>query len=332
MTDAVLDRLRARLAELRLDAALITSPANRRYLSGYRAGDHAPDESSGMLLITPSQALLFTSAVNADWARSEATAFEVVAVKRPWEPAIAERVSQLGLQRVGFEDRGLVVASHSAFANAPESIDWVPLEGSVDALRACKMPDEVAKLERAVRLTDEVFTDVAGSIAEGETEAEIAWRIERLTREMTPGTVGFEPIVACGQHAARPHHAPGDARIRTGEPIIIDMGVAFDGYCGDLTRTIWLGEPPERVVEVYNVVRQAHEAAFAKVGPGVRVKDVDQAARDVFIAHGFEDNVIHSVGHGLGLRVHEAPSVSIHSEDVLQEGNVVTVEPGRVLP
>jgi Xaa-Pro aminopeptidase len=311
---------------------LINSPANRRYLSGYRAGDHAPDESSGMLLITPTRALLFTSGVNADWARSEATSFEVVAIKRPWEPAIVENIVELGLRRIGFEDRGLVVSSHNAFAGSSSDIEWIPLHGAVDSLRAQKQPEEIAKLERALQLTDQVFAAVAASIVEGESEADVAWRIERLTRETTPGTVGFDPIVAVGQHAARPHHAPTETAIRAGEPIIIDMGVAFDGYCGDLTRTIWLGDPPVRTIEVYNIVRRAQEAAFSCIGPGVPVKAVDQAARDVLIASGFEDFIVHSVGHGLGLRVHEAPSVSINSKDVLQEGNVITIEPGVYFP
>jgi Xaa-Pro aminopeptidase len=327
-----LNQLRLLLAEHKLDAVLISSPTNRRYLSGYTAEDHAPDESSGLLLISKDQAVLFTSNVNADWAKAEALSFEVVPCKRPWEPGVIEHAVKLGLNRIGFEDRATIVSSHAALASASETVIWTPLEGTVDALRACKSKVEIDDLARAMQLTDFVFAEVAASIVPGESEASVAWKIERLTREMTEGTVAFEPIVASGRHAARPHHAATDRAIQEREPIVIDMGVASNGYRGDLTRTICLGEPTERLREVYNVVYQAQRAAIAAVGPGVPVKQVDQTARDAIEAAGFGEFILHSVGHGLGLRVHEAPSVSTNSDAVLEPGNVVTIEPGIYIP
>ena len=332
MTAPPLELLRTLLAERELDAALIGSPTNRRFLSGYTAGDHAADESSALLLISSDKAVLFTSSVNADWAGSEAPAFDVVTCKRPWEPGIVEFAVNQGFRRIGFEDRGTVVSSHTALTAASDTITWSPLEGAVDALRARKAPAEVEQLARAMRLTDLVFADVAASIVPGETEAAVAWRIERLTRELTDGTVAFEPIVAGGPHAARPHHAPTERPLAEHEPIIIDMGVASNGYCGDLTRTICLGEPTDRLRDVYNVVYRAQRAAIAAVGPGVAVKQVDQAARDVMEAAGFGEAILHSVGHGLGLRVHEAPSVSNSADAVLEPGHVVTIEPGLYFP
>jgi len=149
---------------------------------------------------------------------------------------------------------------------------------------------------------------------------------------LTDGAVSFEPIVASGSNAARPHHAATGRAVQKGEPIVIDMGVSSNGYRGDLTRTIWLGEPPARLREVYNAVHRAQATALSLVRPDVAVKQVDQAAREVIVAAGFEDYIVHAVGHGLGLRVHEAPSVSIASEDVLREGHVVTIEPGVYIP
>ena len=332
MTASVLDQHRTLLAERGLDAALISSPTNRRYLSGFTAEDHAADESSGMLLILADRAFLFTSSVNADWAGAEAPAFEVVTCKRPWEPGIVEHAAKLGLRRIGFEDRGTVVSSHAALVAASDSIAWAPLEGAVDALRARKSAAELDHLARAMQLTDLVFAEGAASIVPGETEATVAWRIERLTRELTDGTVAFEPIVAGGPHAARPHHPATERSLREGEPIVIDMGVASNGYRGDLTRTVCLGEPTDRLRDVYNVVYRAQLAAIAVIGPGVPVKQVDQAARDAIGAAGYGDYVLHSVGHGLGLRVHEAPSVSSASDAVLEPGHVVTVEPGVYIP
>lgn len=327
-----LDRLQTLLRGHELDAVLISSPTNRRFLSGFRADDHAPDESSGLLLVSKDATVLFTSGVNADWAKAEAPDFSVVTCMRPWEPEIVRYALSIGARRIGFEDRGMAVSTHTAFAAASAEVELIPMGDAVDALRARKSGDEIEKLVQSMALTDRVFTEVAASIQPGETEAAVAWKIERLTREMTVGTVSFPPIVAAGPHAARPHHAPTDRAIAEHEPIIIDMGVSFDGYRGDLTRTLCLGEPTERLREVYNVVHRAQRAAIAVIGPGVPVKKVDQAARDVITSAGFGDYIVHSVGHGLGLRVHEAPSVSAKSAELLDVGHVVTVEPGVYIP
>lgn len=328
MTCASIDNIRRLLAERGLDAVLISSPFNRRYLSGFSAEDHAPDESSGVLLIGADKAILFTSSVNAAWAAAEAPEFSVETWKRPWETFVANRSRELGFKRIGFEDRNTVVSSGNALRAATDAIDWLPLEGAIDALRALKSPDEIDELAKAIRLTDQVFAEVAKTIQTGETEREVGWRIERLTREITDGTVAFHPIVASGQHAARPHHGVTDRKIQAGEPIIIDMGVASKGYCGDLTRTLWIGEPSSRLKDVYNAVYRAHMAAVAAIKSGVATKDVDQLATDIMAEAGFRDSVLHSLGHGLGLRVHEAPSLSVNSGEVLQNGHVVTVEPG----
>jgi Xaa-Pro aminopeptidase len=328
MTRSSIENVRRLLDERGLDAVLITSPFNRRYLSGFSAEDHAPDESSGVLLISSDQATLFSSMTNVAWAAAEAPEFTVEAWKRPWESFVAERAKSLGLKRIGFEDRNTVVASGNALRATTDAIDWVPLEGAIDALRAIKSPDEVDELAKAIRLTDQVFAEAAKTIKAGETEREVGWRIERLTRELTDGTVAFHPIVASGPHAARPHHGVTDREIQPREPIIIDMGVASNGYCGDLTRTLWIGEPSSRFKEVYNAVYRAHMAAVAAINPGIATKDVDQLATNIMAEAGFKDNVLHTLGHGLGLRVHEAPSLSVNSDDVLQVGHVVTVEPG----
>jgi Xaa-Pro aminopeptidase len=180
-------------------------------------------------------------------------------------------------------------------------------------------------------LTDEVFTEVADSIREGDTEAEIGWRIERLSREKGGG-IRFHPIVASGPNAARPHHAVTERRIAAGEPVIIDMGVSWQGFSGDLTRTVWLGDAPARLREIHDLIYHVLTAAIDQIAAGVRARDVDERARAIITAAGYGDFIVHSLGHGLGLRVHESPSLSIHSDDVLQPGNVVTVEPGVYLP
>src|SRR5690606_17709331 len=155
--------------------------------SGYGADDHAPDESSGVLLIGRETALLYTSANNTAWAASEAPDFAVEAWKRPWEAFIAAEAERRGWRRIGFEDRGLVVASHEALRSAAGSMEWIPLGGMVDALRACKSSAELDALAKAIQLTDAVYEEIARTTEPGMTEAEVGWKIERLTRELVGG-------------------------------------------------------------------------------------------------------------------------------------------------
>jgi Xaa-Pro aminopeptidase len=328
-----LDRLRAKLAERELDGFVVTDPSNRFYLSGYSAHDHAPNESAGVLLIGPSHSTLLTGQNNTEWAVSEAPAFEVAAWTRPWTSTVAQRINESGWRRVGFEDDALLFATHHALATSlAEDASLVPTHGLVDDIRRVKEAGELAALERALALTDQVFTATVAVIQPGMTEREIAWLTEKGFREAGADGAAFPTNVASGPHAARPHHRPSDRRVREGEPITIDMGALVGGYNGDLTRTVWLGEPDDRLKAVYNVVFAAQAAALDGLHAGITGKEGDALARQVIEAAGHNDHFVHGLGHGLGIRVHEGPSLGTESTDVLQPGEVVTVEPGVYIP
>ncbi|MGH2533862.1 MAG: M24 family metallopeptidase [Thermomicrobiales bacterium] len=321
--------LRAILVATGLDAALVSHAANRFYLSGYTPEDHGPEESAGLLLVTGDRALLLTSPNNIKWAESEAPGFDVIGWERPWVKTVAGRIGELGCRRVGFEDRALSYAITLALQEAINgTAELSPLGNAVTDLRAIKDSAEIARIARAIRLTDEVFTNIAAQLTVGMTEREVAWRIERSFRERGADGAAFPTIVASGPHAARPHHRTGDRRIEAGEPIIIDMGARLDGYNADLTRTVWIGEPDDQPRAVYNVVYDAQAAALDTVRAGVSGADVDKAARSVLEAAGYGDQIVHGFGHGLGIQVHEAPSASPTSDQPLRAGEVLTVEPG----
>ncbi len=327
MTDR-LDRLRDALAERELEAAVLSHPANRFYLSGFTAEDHGPEESAGVVLVDRAGATLLVDNNNAGWARSEAR-IEVAVWERPWERFVGARVREAGWRRVGFEDGALTVASHRALGEAAgEGVAWAPLGEAVSALRAVKEPAEIALLTAAIRLTDEVFVAATAGLTAGTTERELAWRIEREMRERGAEGPAFPTIVAAGPHGARPHHAPTDRPIAAGEPVVIDMGARLGGYAADLTRTIWVGEPTARLRAVYTIVVAAQRAACRGLRAGLSGKDGDAVAREAIAAAGFGDEFPHGLGHGLGIGTHEAPSLGKTSEDVLRAGQVVTVEPG----
>lgn len=328
-----LDGLRSLIIERGLDGVLVTDGYNRRYLSGYTAHDHAPNELAGVLLIGWDTAQLFTSPNNTDWAASEATGFEVLPWQRPWVNTVAERVQNLGWTRLGFEDDSTLFSTHRDLsAKLTSGITLEPLGDAIDRLRSIKQPDELATLQRAFDATDQAFNVARASAKPGMTEHDLAWIIELALHDAGADGPAFSIAVASGPNAARPHHKVGDRPFAAGEPITIDMGASVGGYNGDLTRTFWFGDPGPTLAEVYNVVWNAQQAALAGLRAGITGKEGDALAREVIAAAGYGDRFVHGLGHGLGVRIHEGPSLSVVSDHVLRPGEVVTVEPGIYIP
>lgn len=320
--------------DLGVDAVLITNGTNRRYLTGFTAEDHAPDESSGVVVVSGSELLLLISPTNLPWAQSEAQdSVTVLAAPRPWTSAVAREILSRGFARVGFEEVTMTVLDYSALMQALQSsVELVPIGDGIDRLRAVKGPRELASLESALKLTDVAFEAATDQLRPGMTELQVSEIIRAELRNAGSEGEAFPTIVASGPHAAKPHHVPAVRLIREREPIIIDMGARVDGYCGDLTRTVWIGQPDDQLLSLYSVVADAQKASIDSVRAGVACREVDQASRDVFEAAGLSEYIIHGVGHGVGLRVHEAPSLSQASTETLRAGNVITVEPGLYLP
>lgn len=324
-----LDRMRALLAERELDAALITSPANRFYLSGYTMDGAAA--SAGLVLVDRDGVWICTNANNTGWAMATAHPRVMVEqLERPWETWLAKRINEAGWRAVGFEDNDLTVASFQALQGAAPALS--PLGLDVDRLRMVKDDDELALITEAIRRNDEVFVAATDGLSAGTTERELAWRIDRTMRDLGNDGNAFATIVATGPHAANPHHAPTERPIEAGEPIIIDMGVRHRGYLSDLTRTIWVGEPSPRLRAVYNVVYRANAAAIATIRPGMSSLESDQTGRDVIEAAGHGEQLVHGLGHGVGIRIHEAPWLGKNHRDVLLVGTVITIEPGVYIP
>ncbi len=331
MTDRV-DRLRQVIATLGASTAIVSHPTNRRYFTGFPESDQAPDESSGVLLVTDETAVLYTSPTNLPWAKSSVQA-PVTALPRtsPWQAFLGERLQELGAKRIVFEDRALSVADHSAILEAAGDVELLPAGNAFHALRARKDPLELAAISRAAGITDATFLAATTKLSAGVTERELAWRIELAMRELGADGPGFPTIVAAGEHGARPHHDPGERPIEAGEPVVIDMGASVDGYCADLTRTICIGPLPPEFLDRYNTVLAAQRAALSGIRAGMSGRDADALARDALNASGLGDEFVHGLGHGVGLLIHEYPSLGKNSDDMLEPGHVVTVEPGIYL-
>lgn len=322
-------RVRQLLAELEADAILISHPANRHYVSGFPDEDHAPDETSGVLLVSASEATLFVSPTNLPWAIASANPdVDVTGWERPWQTALGKHLQAQGYRRVAFEDRALVVADYSEIRDAAEGIAFVPAGTSVHRLREVKDASEIARIRRAAEITDAALQEVLLQLQPGVSEKSLVWMLESAMRDLGADGPAFGTGVGAGPHGARPHHSATDRPIAAGEPVVIDMGAKVEGYCADLTRTVVLGDPTPLFRERYNLVLAAQQAALSAIRPGVSGKDADAAARDVIVAAGHGDAFFHGLGHGVGLLIHEAPSLGQSSEDTLQPGQIVTVEPG----
>lgn len=324
-----LQRLREKLAENELDAILVSNAENRRYLSGF-AG------SAGYLLISQQQAILATDFRYVEQAAHQAPEFRVerTASGLDWFPRLA---AQLEARRIGFESQDMTVATHSAFRKAIDEAqdgfrpELVPTTNLVDRLRAVKDPEELRLLAKAVEIADEAFERVAPTIEPGMTERQVAWDLEKTMRELGADSLSFDIIVGAGPNGALPHHRADDTIIRRGDPVVIDMGARYQGYCSDLTRTVVVGRPADDFRKVYDIVLQAQLEAEEKVREGMTGGEVDAIARDIIARAGYGDNFGHSLGHGVGLAVHEFPRVGPRADARLENSMAFTIEPGIYL-
>jgi Xaa-Pro aminopeptidase len=324
------------MADRNLDAFLITHPSNRIYLTGFTGDDTAPNESSGHLILTQNDAVLVTGSVNVTQAAAQAPHVRVVQREGGWAMADAREIAQLDVRRIGYESdaitEGVFRGIDEQLDSQGRAVEWVVADGIVEELRAVKSKAEIELLRKAFEITNDAFDRVAPTIKSGQTEREVAWNIHAAMVELGAEGPSFPIIVAAGTNAARPHHEPGNHVIRDGEPIVIDMGARYEGYCADLTRTVWVGEPDDRLREIYAIVDRAVDTAVERVQPGVSGKDLDGAARSWIESQGYGDAFGHGLGHGVGVRVHEAPSAGQLSTDTLAVGNIITIEPGIYLP
>ena len=324
-----LDSIRAQFEQAGVDALIVSSDENRRYLSGFSG-------TAGSLIITPKEAVLATDFRYVEQAGQQAPEFRVLRTmsSQDW---LTDLLKELSVHSLGFESQHMTVATHERLSkalresNGESTISLVATFGLVEDLRSVKDAAEMAMLTRAIEISDQAFEEIAKTIQHGQTEKEIAWKLEKTMRELGADSISFDTIVAAGPNAALPHHRPDDSIIREGEPLIIDMGSRYQGYCSDLSRTLCLGQPDDTFRKVYDTVLGAQLTAIATVERGMTGGDADGLARTVIQEAGYGENFGHSLGHGVGLEVHEQPGVGPNSEGVLENGMPFTIEPGIYL-
>lgn len=338
-----LERLRARLAEAEADVLVVTSLANIRYLTGFTG-------SAAILAVAPEAAVLTTdgryrtqSAQELGDAGVTAAVEIVVGGLEAQRSAVRALVADGGAHAVGLE------AAHISWdgsrrwgevlAGSPGShpIELVPTVGVVEALREVKDAGEIARMARAAEIADLALAQtlpLLSSAARGTvTELDVALALDTAMRRLGAEDRAFDTIVAAGPNSARPHHQPTDRPIAAGDPVVIDFGAIYEGYRSDTTRTFCIGgEPSGELARIFEVVRHAQADGVSAVRAGVAANDVDHACREVIAEAGWADRFEHGTGHGVGLDIHEAPTVGPTGTAILASGTIVTVEPGVYIP
>jgi Xaa-Pro aminopeptidase len=313
------------IAEMGAEAALITVPANVRYLSGLVSSNAA------ILLPADGPAVLATDSRYAEAAQRRCPDLELL-VQRQIEPALAKLAVDRGRRKLAFEAQDITVERRDALAALDDAPELVQLGHVVEEIRMIKDAAELELLARACAITSEAFDQIVGEIRPGRTEHELAVLLERAMVDLGAEAPAFSTIVASGENGAIPHHSPGERRFARGDLITIDCGARWAGYHADMTRTVALGEPAAWQREIYELVAAAQRAGVAAAVPGAETAAVDATARDMIGAAGHAEHFQHGLGHGVGLEVHEAPMMAPGRPGTLMDRVPVTVEPGIYLP
>jgi Xaa-Pro aminopeptidase len=337
------DRIEALLdtfPDIGIDWLVVSSEENRRYLSGFTG-------SSGWLVLARNQLTLITDSRYQEQAAHEAPGFDVQITRTGLHGQLRSLITQSPGVRVGYESDHLTVrefgqlsepaANDSDATNGDQSsgIDahWVPTYRLIEKSMATKDASEIEIIARASAFTDQLFSDILKILKPGTSERFIATELEYRARMLGGDGLAFDPIVASGERASLPHARPSDRLIESGDMVTLDFGVRLSGYASDMTRTVAVGTASEQFRNIYAIVHEAQVAALDAVAPGVNCVELDGIARDIIGQAGHSEHFGHGLGHGVGLRIHELPTISYRSKnEVLAENMVITIEPGIYIP
>ncbi len=309
------------------DAVLITSDINRRYFTGMKS-------SAGIVLAFPEKAYLLIDFRYIEKARNTVTACEVIEQTNTVQQ-IKELMEKHGAKSVAVESMEMSIHRLEMFKKSMPEYEFITtdeLSEEISRLRTVKTEQEIEKIQQAQRIAEKAFDEILNFIREGVTEREISLMLDNTMYKNGAEAMSFETIALAGKNTSMPHGVPSDYRVQKGDFVLMDFGAVYDGYHSDMTRTVCVGQPTEEMEKVYNVVIEAQLEALAKVKSGITGKQLDSVARDYIEKHGYGEAFGHSLGHGVGMEVHELPNASQRSDKVFEPYNVITVEPGIYLP
>ena len=313
--------LRSILSQKGMDAALITKRENYIYMSNFTG-------TFANLLITHDKAILVTDFRYTEQAKEQAQLYDVVQYQGNLNVTLNDLLTSNNVKVLGFEDDYLTFKAYDDLSKKLNVDKLVPLEGAIELLRLIKDSAEIELIKEAVRVADEAFSHVLKFIKPGVTESEIAAEIEYYLKKNGARGPSFDTIVASGWRASLPHGVASDKVVELGDAVTMDFGAIYNEYCSDMTRTVFVGQPKEELKKIYNIVLEAQKAGISGAVSGLTGREIDKIARDIISDAGYGENFGHSLGHGVGIEIHEDPRLSQQGTVKMRNGMVVTIEPG----
>ncbi|AHN22372.1 aminopeptidase P family protein [Lysinibacillus sphaericus] len=319
-----LQKLRKILQEQNIDGILITNEYNRRYMTGFTG-------TAGVAIVSQNDAVFITDFRYTEQATAQIKDYRIVQHEATLLEEIATQVKAMGIKLLGFEKDSVSYGTYELYKNVIQA-DLVPVSGLIEKIRLIKTAQEINIIKVACEIADHAFTHILDYIKPGKTELDVSNELEFFMRQQGATQSSFDTIVASGLRSALPHGVATNKVIEKGDFVTLDFGALYNGYISDITRTVAVGEPSEKLVEMYNTVLASQLLALEKVGPGLTGIQADAIARDYLTEKGYGEAFGHSLGHGIGLEVHEGPGLSKRSNTVLEPGMAVTIEPGVYVP
>jgi len=316
-----LNTFRSKMKDLKIDGALITKRENYMYLSGFSG-------TSANLLITDKKAYLLTDFRYIEQSAKQAPLFEIVQHKPEIINTLYEIINSEDLKKLGFEDQSASYSSYKEFADWFTNTELIGIGSVVDELRSIKDAQEIETINKAVQIADGALTHVLSIIKPGITELDVAAELEYQMKKLGASGASFETIVASGLRSSMPHGIASEKKLELGDTITMDFGAMYNHYCSDITRTVFLGQPDKKMIDIYNIVLNAQLTSEKGAHRGCTGKEVDKIARDIIYQNGYEGKFGHGLGHGVGLEIHESPRLSMGGDKILENNMAVTIEPG----
>ncbi|RNC99202.1 M24 family metallopeptidase [Lysinibacillus halotolerans] len=319
-----LEKLRKALVENNVDGLLITNDYNRRYMTGFTG-------TSGVAIVTKDDAVFISDFRYTEQAKNQVQHFRIVQHESVLYKEVATQVEKMGIKTLGFEKDTMTYGMFETYKSLINA-ELIPLSGLIEKIRLIKTEQEINIIKVACEIADNAFSHILEFIKPGVTELEVSNELEFFMRKQGATASSFDTIVASGVRSALPHGVATEKVIEKGDFVTLDFGAIYNGYVSDITRTISVGQPSDKLKEMYQTVLESQLLALEKVGPGMTGIQADAIARDYLTSKGYGEAFGHSTGHGIGLEVHEGPGLSSRSETVLEPNMVVTIEPGIYLP
>ncbi len=323
-----LAKLRKKMKENNIDGLIVAKKENRRYLSGFTG-------TAGALLITDQDNLLITDFRYVNQAGQQSPDFSLVTISKNLTQTLVEQIETLSLNNIGYEEDFWTCSDYQALTEklneklaSNNKIELVSASQLIKDLRIIKDEHELALIQKAVTLTDQAFAHILKMVKPGISELEVAIELEFYMRRLGASGPSFDYIVASGKRGSLPHGVATEKRIEPGELVTIDFGCVYQGYYSDMTRNFIFGQPDKKQSEIYQLVLTAQETALQKLQVGMSCQEVDSLARDVINKANYGQYFGHGLGHGVGLNIHEAPTLSPIGTGALEEGMIITIEPG----